>query len=388
MAILYPKINKDNLFGPGSPVSVINQWFHSQKMYGIHKNEDLPWLSLPTLLGGSPRVREQLTSKLNETAGATKELGAPTKSNRKIRNQETSRKLEKDSYVIDALYHCRTSFLRHGNPLGFECESFEDTLAKVCQSSQQQPSLGPLSQRIRLEIALLMRGSDDMSHFTFWPTHKLFKTDGCMIIQKKVFRIQAGTAKVTALSTDDAYDKAFREKRQNHNNDRIIIVHELIFGPAFMHAVTQPALYFDLHQDDLIAFPQEDQKKFVNSLQKSSEKNPLRPSDPEAIAKKWRQLSRPPFHIVRPIDKDAFQLVTTLMNHRLSQLRSPWFRILANQWLIPPGGWWENLTETMTTNKQCHYSTIHRFDPPTEHMGGQGKAGSYLGNIYPNVASR
>jgi len=267
MAILYPKINKDNLFGPGSPVSVINQWFHSQKIYGINKDEDLPWLSLPTLLGGSSRVREQLTSKLNDSAGATKELGAPTKSNRKIRNQETSRKLEKDSYVIDALYHCRTSFLRHGNPLGFECESFEDTLAKVCQSSQQQPSLGPFSQRIRLEIALLMRGSDDMSHFTFWPTHKLFKTDGCMIIQKKVFRIQAGTAKVTALSTDDAYDKAFREKRQNHNNDRIIIVHELIFGPAFMHAVTQPALYFDLHQDDLIAFPQEDQKKFVNSLQ-------------------------------------------------------------------------------------------------------------------------
>lgn len=77
-----------------------------------------------------------------------------------------------------------------------------------------------------------------------------------------------------------------------------------------------------------------------------------------------------------------------LVQRMTKGLWSPWFRILANQWLIPPGGWWENLTETMTTNKQCHYSTIHRFDPPTEHMGGQGKAGSYLGNIYPNVASR
>ena len=303
---------RENLFGlgPGSPRSVISNqhWFHHQQINGI--NNDLCRLSLPTL-ESSPKVREQTTSKSN--------------SNSKTRHQEeTSRKRDASSNVIDTLYHCRTSLLRHGNPLGFKCESFRDTLAKVCQSSEKQPSLGPFSSRIRLEIALLMRGSGDRSHFTFWPTHKLFKTDGCMIIQEKEFLIEAGTGKVTALSTGDARNEGLMDMIQNHNDDKIITVHEVVFGPAFMHAVTQPALYFDLQQDDLIAFPEEhDQKAFVNSLQKKrSEKNLLRPSDPEAITTKRYRSSRPPFHIVRPIDKDAFQLVTTLMNHGLSQLKA------------------------------------------------------------------
>lgn len=59
-------------------------------------------------------------------------------------------------------------------------------------------------------------------------------------------------------------------------------------------------------------------------------------------------------------------------------LWSPWFRILANKWLIPSNGWWENLNETISTDKHCDYVNIHRFDPPKEHMGGKGNAGPYL----------
>jgi hypothetical protein len=59
-------------------------------------------------------------------------------------------------------------------------------------------------------------------------------------------------------------------------------------------------------------------------------------------------------------------------------LWSPWFRILAYRWLIPKGGWWDNLKETMNGDKHCDFKTIHRFDPPAEHMGGKGGAGPYL----------
>lgn len=62
-------------------------------------------------------------------------------------------------------------------------------------------------------------------------------------------------------------------------------------------------------------------------------------------------------------------------------LFSPWFRLMANKWMIGKGGagaakgWWDDLDVTMDTNEFCDYETIHRFDPPDEHLGGAGCAG-------------
>lgn len=38
-------------------------------------------------------------------------------------------------------------------------------------------------------------------------------------------------------------------------------------------------------------------------------------------------------------------------------------------------GWWDDLHRTMTTDDFCDYESIHRFDPPREHLGGGGDAG-------------
>eukprot|EP00586_Coscinodiscus_wailesii_P023636 CAMPEP_0172496916 /NCGR_PEP_ID=MMETSP1066-20121228/94685_1 /TAXON_ID=671091 /ORGANISM="Coscinodiscus wailesii, Strain CCMP2513" /LENGTH=264 /DNA_ID=CAMNT_0013269465 /DNA_START=45 /DNA_END=842 /DNA_ORIENTATION=- len=59
-------------------------------------------------------------------------------------------------------------------------------------------------------------------------------------------------------------------------------------------------------------------------------------------------------------------------------LWSPWFRILANKWLLNEGGWWEDLAKTMAMDPD---ESILRFDPPAEHMGGKGKAGAWLGTV-------
>lgn len=70
-------------------------------------------------------------------------------------------------------------------------------------------------------------------------------------------------------------------------------------------------------------------------------------------------------------------------------LFSPWFRLIAKRWMIGSGsdggetkkrddegqGWWDDLERTMKTDDFCDYETIHRFDPPSEHMGGGGDAG-------------
>ncbi len=69
-----------------------------------------------------------------------------------------------------------------------------------------------------------------------------------------------------------------------------------------------------------------------------------------------------------------------------SLLFSPWFRIIAHRWMMTdttPGGkttsersgWWDDLDRTMNTDDFCDHETIHRFDPPKEHMGGAGNAG-------------
>eukprot|EP00571_Detonula_confervacea_P002466 CAMPEP_0172317052 /NCGR_PEP_ID=MMETSP1058-20130122/30377_1 /TAXON_ID=83371 /ORGANISM="Detonula confervacea, Strain CCMP 353" /LENGTH=411 /DNA_ID=CAMNT_0013031507 /DNA_START=28 /DNA_END=1263 /DNA_ORIENTATION=+ len=77
-----------------------------------------------------------------------------------------------------------------------------------------------------------------------------------------------------------------------------------------------------------------------------------------------------------------------------SLLFSPWFRIIAQRWLMVDknshdnagignnekdestvGGWWDDLDRTMNTDDFCDYNTIHRFDPTSEHMGGAGSAG-------------
>jgi farnesyl-diphosphate farnesyltransferase len=65
-----------------------------------------------------------------------------------------------------------------------------------------------------------------------------------------------------------------------------------------------------------------------------------------------------------------------MMKPESGLLWSPWFRIIAENFLP---FWWEDLNTTLTTNSFVDVKTIHRFDPTTEHMGGEGDAGSWLG---------
>ena len=53
-------------------------------------------------------------------------------------------------------------------------------------------------------------------------------------------------------------------------------------------------------------------------------------------------------------------------------LFSPWFRLILQKWLKT---WWKDLIATMGTDKHVDLVTIHRFDPPKEHLGGGGNAG-------------
>ncbi len=60
-----------------------------------------------------------------------------------------------------------------------------------------------------------------------------------------------------------------------------------------------------------------------------------------------------------------------MMDPSSGLLWSPWFRIIAQQFLVH---WWKDLRTTLTTDAFVDTSTIYRFDPTEEHMGGAGNA--------------
>ena len=62
-----------------------------------------------------------------------------------------------------------------------------------------------------------------------------------------------------------------------------------------------------------------------------------------------------------------------MMNDK-NLLFSPWFRIIVKKWVLGKNGWWNDLKETMETDKFCDFESIQRFDPPKEHLGGLGNA--------------
>jgi farnesyl-diphosphate farnesyltransferase/isopentenyl-diphosphate delta-isomerase type 1 len=80
----------------------------------------------------------------------------------------------------------------------------------------------------------------------------------------------------------------------------------------------------------------------------------------------------------------TLQELQEMMKPSSGLLWSPWFRIIAEQFLIH---WWKDLDTTLTTNKYVDYKTIYRFDPTEEHMGGAGNAGKLLGAASYHPAS-
>jgi isopentenyl-diphosphate delta-isomerase type 1 len=66
-----------------------------------------------------------------------------------------------------------------------------------------------------------------------------------------------------------------------------------------------------------------------------------------------------------------------MMDKNSGMLWSPWFRIIVEKFLVH---WWQDLDRTLKTNDFTDYKTIYRFDPSSEHMGGRGDAGAWLGD--------
>merc|ERR1719498_308037 len=65
-----------------------------------------------------------------------------------------------------------------------------------------------------------------------------------------------------------------------------------------------------------------------------------------------------------------------MMNPNNGLLWSPWFRIIAENFLPY---WWKDLKTTLTTDRFVDTKSIHRFDPASDFFGGGGDAAKWLG---------
>jgi isopentenyl-diphosphate delta-isomerase type 1 len=84
---------------------------------------------------------------------------------------------------------------------------------------------------------------------------------------------------------------------------------------------------------------------------------------------------------LNPEEVSAVQYVSpdqlrALMRPESGLLWSPWFRIIAERFLLPR--WWPDLDATINTDAHADFATIHRFDCTEEHRGGHGAAGAWL----------
>ena len=244
-----------------------------------------------------------------------------------------------DAAMLDLLCHVRTTTLRYGTPLGFPSDGAEHASVTVCnigqealktildsnmeaiQRSQNLLSMSSstkhvanLSDRIRLDIALRMRGNPkEYNQYTFWPTYLLFNTEGCMILQMKAFHVIRGASS----SDDKIVEISIEEHAVLEGKQDVVLVHDIAFGPTYKRHVTPPSLWFNLVQDDLVPCPTHIAKKYVDTLKGRKKWQ----ASPVSVSYDYRPKNTPFFHI-RPHDEDAFLLVTDLMIHRLQQLHT------------------------------------------------------------------
>ena len=90
----------------------------------------------------------------------------------------------------------------------------------------------------------------------------------------------------------------------------------------------------------------------------------FKPNEEEVMDTKWVDLAE----------------LQTMMEPSRELLWSPWFSIVARHPHLLEK-WMADVDATISTDVCEDFSTIHRFDPSREHMGGAGGAGVWLGTL-------
>lgn len=226
---------------------------------------------------------------------------------------------------VESLHQKRLNAILYSNPFGDQfrltSSTFNDLydLVTGVDKVQQRSWQFSTAQRKRvhpiykLQIALKIREEDSNWYFKFRPQHTVYD-EHCMILQKRAFRVNTNDrtancrlaySSATEVSSADEIDvHLFNPRNPGH-----ILVHELAFGPDSDASVRGVALWFNLDEKDIVACTPQQAKRY--RLKKHGKKKV------EVVASKFDSGLIDSVLMVRPHDKPAFDLVTSLLQHRL-----------------------------------------------------------------------
>lgn len=181
------------------------------------------------------------------------------------------------------------------------------------------PTIPEISEMHRVEMALKMRERKMAQFFTFLPSH-LFCGELCMVLQTSYFRLEVVESfqnikryKVIEISEEEASKSASTE------NPFIITAREITFGPVADASVRPVSVWFNVPEEDITPCTRQQARRHKRSRHRLRQKRDYENQQEEI--KISASCSIPPFNCCQPVDDATFDLITSIMNHRLKVLK-------------------------------------------------------------------
>jgi hypothetical protein len=221
---------------------------------------------------------------------------------------------------VDGLHQKRLNAILYNNPFGdqfsLHFDDWTDLYKLVCNMSILKRRRNTLSEIHKLSIAVQLRGVGSSWTYKFRPQH-VIHDDLCMVLQKRAFQLEnSGHAKPIPLHTYDP-------RKTTH-----CLVREIAFGPDSDSTVRGVALWFNIPEPDVALCTPQQAKRFrwkksprtdvntsnnqYSSNNKNNKSNNNTPTKPSIFD------SRECFAMIRPPGKDAYDLTTKILEHRLA----------------------------------------------------------------------
>lgn len=202
----------------------------------------------------------------------------------------------------------------------------------ICNNTQGKPTEVPfdpnkhklkdLSEEHKLEIVLKMRQRKSSQDYAYLPTH-LFCGDLCMILQERTFVIIPSQDHARQHTTTSMDLKEVSKDSKVSGNEMCFNAYEIAFGPVGDPTVRPPSVWFDVPQDDItLCTPQQAKHHKRSRHRVKKTPNRVNPYQIETLSgDKFKSFRNPPFFVYQPIDHVTFDLITSILVHRLTTIR-------------------------------------------------------------------
>jgi hypothetical protein len=183
-----------------------------------------------------------------------------------------------------------------------DLDGWNDLYKLVTNTSvSQKRRKNTISEVHKLSISIQMRGTQEWM-YKYRPQHVIFQ-DPCMVLQRQAFRLEheSGNAIPIAITY------------YSPGNADQVLVHELAFGPDADPSVRGVALWFNIPENQISEVAAQQAKRF---RWRKTSKFDDRPDKTSVFD------TRECFTMIRPFDRDAFDLATKILEHRLATVKA------------------------------------------------------------------